>query len=66
MNKKFRRRLEGHTQQTGRIILVRLDAEPNKTMLVQRHMPTSNQQDGKVDKVYKDIDGLIKEIKDRG
>lgn len=50
-------------QVSERIVMVRIHTKPTDTVLVQVYMPTSGQEDEEVEKIYEELNRIIKRIK---
>ncbi|XP_021934766.1 craniofacial development protein 2-like [Zootermopsis nevadensis] len=62
LSRELGQRVSEYVQLNGRIILVKLDTKPNKTVIVQVYMLTSNQEDDEVERVYKEINEIIRGV----
>ena len=46
--------------QNGRLLLVKIQAEPADLVINQEHMPISKHEDNEVEELYQQLDCLIK------
>jgi len=50
-------------QYSDRIILVKLDTKPIDIVIIQVYMPTSEEEDDEVERIYEKLNDLIKTVK---
>lgn len=63
LNSKWAQTAIGQATISDRLVMVKLRSYPNDTIILQVYMPTSNDDIGEVEKVYEDIEELLKLIK---
>lgn len=54
--------LKGYVQYSDRKILVKLDTKPIDTVIIQVYMPTSEDEDNEVERIYEELNDLIKSV----
>ena len=59
MKKAMGLRVAGYVQHSDRIILVKLNTEPNNTIIIQTYMPTTNEDDEEIERMYEHLNHLI-------
>ena len=63
LSRKFGQRVEYYEQYSERIIVAKINTKPTCTTVVQVYMPTSQADDEDVEKVYEEIDEILRYIK---
>lgn len=56
-------KVKGYVQYSDRIILFKLDTKPIDTVIIQVYMPTSEEEDDEVERIYEELNYLIKTVK---
>lgn len=59
LHKTLENRVIGYVQLNERIILVTVDTRPNKTVIIELYMPTTEEDE----RIYEDPDKLIENVK---
>lgn len=65
LNNKWAQSVIGQATISDRLIMVKLRSYPNDTIILQVYMPTSNDDIGEVEKIYEDIEELLKLTKQK-
>ena len=60
LDKEAARRVSKVTQDSDRVIMVRIEAEPVDLVVIQVYMPTTEHEDEEVEQIYEKVEGIIK------
>jgi len=63
LNSKWAQSLIGQATISDRLVMVKLRSYPNDTIILQAYLLTSNNDIGEVEKVYEDMEELLKQTK---
>lgn len=63
LEKSLGHRVTGYIQHSESIILVKLNTKPSDTIIIQVYMPTSNEEDEEINRLYDELNNLIDKSK---
>jgi exonuclease III len=65
LDKEVARRVSKVTQDSDRVIMVRIEAEPVDLVVIQVYMPTTEHEDEEIEQIYEKVEGMIKQERGR-
>ena len=59
MERSVGTRVVGYVQHSDRILLVKINTKPNNTVIIQTYMPTTNDNDEEIERIYEELNDMI-------